>query len=178
MEIYSGSTIEVNVANGSALTGVQVNGADVSHTLSEAKLSIAIPADAGNNTTLTLISGDKGSVEYTFNCAKVIWSGSQNVVSLTPSEYGDLAVGDKLKIEFYIPAGIWLDLYVNHGDGGWTGNHIVTGIRYSTQSKPDITEYYTFTLTQADVDNLNTKQKMTIWFNSDGSPLVKRVIVL
>jgi len=178
MEIYSGSTIELNVANGSELTKVQVNGAVVSHTLSESKLTIEIPAGAGKNTTLTLVSGDKGSVEYTFNCAKVIWSGSQNVVSLTPSQYGDLAVGDKLKIEFYIPAGIWLDLYVNHGDGGWTGNHIVTGIRYSTQSKPDITEYYTFTLTQADVDNLNTKQKMTIWFNSDGSPLVKRVIVL
>ncbi|MBQ8855778.1 MAG: IPT/TIG domain-containing protein [Bacteroidales bacterium] len=81
MEIYSGSTIEVNVANGSALTGVQVNGADVSHTLSESKLSIAIPADAGNNTTLTLISGDKGSVEYTFNCAKVIWSGTANMMN-------------------------------------------------------------------------------------------------
>lgn len=177
MEIYSGSTIVVNVANGSELTEVQVNGAVVSRTLSGSKLTIEIPADAGKNTTLTLISGDKGSVEYTFNCAKVIWSGSQTVVSLTPSEYGDLAVGDKLKIEFYIPAGIWLSLYVNHGDKGWE-NYIVENIPYSTQGKPDITEYYTFTLTQADVDNLNTKQKMTIWFNSDGSPLVKRVIVL
>lgn len=79
MEIYSGSTIEVNVANGSALTGVQVNGADVSCSWSESKLTIEIPADAGKNTTLTLISGDKGSVEYTFNCAKVIWSGSANM---------------------------------------------------------------------------------------------------
>ena len=79
MEIYSGSTIEVNVANGSTLTGVQVNGADVSHTLSESKLSITIPDGAGKNTTLTLVSGDKGSVEYTFNCAKVIWTGSANM---------------------------------------------------------------------------------------------------
>ena len=79
MEIYSGSTIEVNVANGSTLTGVQVNGADVSHTLSESKLSITIPDGAGKNRTLTLVSGDKGSVEYTFNCAKVIWTGSANM---------------------------------------------------------------------------------------------------
>lgn len=81
MEIYSGSTIELNVANGSALTGVQVNGTDVSHTLSESKLSITIPDGAGKNTTLTLVSGDKGSVEYTFNCAKVIWSGTANMMN-------------------------------------------------------------------------------------------------
>ena len=79
MEIYSGSTIELNVANGSELTEVQVNGAVVSRTLSGSKLTIEIPADAGKNTTLTLISGDKGSVEYTFNCAKVIWTGSANM---------------------------------------------------------------------------------------------------
>lgn len=79
MEIYSGSTIELNVANGSALTGVQVNGADVSCSWSESKLSITIPDSAGKNTTLTLVSEGKGSVEYTFNCAKVIWTGSANM---------------------------------------------------------------------------------------------------
>lgn len=178
MEIYSGSTIEVNVANGSALTGVQVNGADVSHTLSESKLSIAIPADAGNNTTLTLVSGDKGSVEYTFNCAKVIWSGSQNVVSLTPSEYGTLEVGDKLKIEFFIPANVWAHIYVKYGtfnDNQW-GNLLGDTIQYS-QSASDREEVYTITLDQTDINNLKDKN-LTIWFNAGGTPLVKKVVVL
>lgn len=178
MEIYSGSTIELNVANGSELTEVQVNGAVVSRTLSGSKLTIEIPADAGKNTTLTLISGDKGSVEYTFNCAKVIFDGSENVVSLTPSQYGTLEVGDKLKIEFFIPANVWADIYVKYGtfnDNQW-GNLLGDTIKYS-QSASGREEVYTITLDQTDINNLKDKN-LTIWFNAGGTPLVKKVVVL
>lgn len=103
MEIYSGSTIEVNVANGSALTGVEVNDEAVTYDLSESKLSISIPADAGNNTTLTLISGDKGSVKYTFNCAKVIWTGSANMnnedIDIVASQSSTIQSGSLIILE-------------------------------------------------------------------------------
>lgn len=103
MEIYSGSTIEVNVANGLALTGVKVNDVDVAHVLSESKLSITIPADAGKNTTLTLISGDKGSVKYTFNCAKVIWTGSANMnnedIDIVASQSSTIQSGSLIILE-------------------------------------------------------------------------------
>lgn len=97
MEIYSGSTIELNVANGSELTEVQVNGAVVSHTLSESKLTIEIPADAGKNTKIELISNN-GSAIYTVDCVRVVWSGETAnnawTVNIDKSVLGDLKAGD------------------------------------------------------------------------------------
>lgn len=97
MEIYSGSTIEVNVANGSALTGVQVNDVDVEHELSESKLRIAIPEGVGKNTKIKLISNN-GSAEYTVDCVMVVWSGETTnngwTVNIGKSVLGDLKAGD------------------------------------------------------------------------------------
>lgn len=97
MEIYSGSTIEVNVANGSALTGVEVNDVVVTYGLSESKLSIAIPADAGKNTKIKLISNN-GSAEYTVDCVMVVWSGETTnngwTVNIDKSDLGTLKAGD------------------------------------------------------------------------------------
>ena len=97
MEIYSGSTIEVNVANGSALTGVQVNGAVVSWSKSESKLSITIPDSAGKNTKIELISNN-GSAIYTVDCVRVVWSGETAnngwTVNIDKSDLGTLKAGD------------------------------------------------------------------------------------
>ena len=71
MEIYSGSTIEVNVANGSALTGVQVNGSPVNYNLTDPVLSIEMPDDAINETTIVLISEGVGEATYTIYCKPI-----------------------------------------------------------------------------------------------------------
>ena len=97
MEIYSGSTIEVNVANGSALTEVVVNDVVVKSGPSESKLSIPIPADAGKNTKIELISNN-GSAIYTVHCVRVVWSGETAnngwTVNIDKSDLGTLKAGD------------------------------------------------------------------------------------
>lgn len=74
-DFEAGKEMIVEVANGELLTGVKINGVEVTHTLEGNQLKIQVPATAGANTSLELISSGV-SATYTVSFAKVIWTGS------------------------------------------------------------------------------------------------------
>lgn len=74
-DFEAGKEMIVEVANGELLTEVKINGVTVTHTLEGTQLKIQVPATAGANTSLELISSGV-SATYTVSFAKVIWTGS------------------------------------------------------------------------------------------------------
>lgn len=79
-EIYAGTVLIVPVENGDVLTGVQVNGENVSYLLNNGSLYISLPMTAGTSTAIRLVSSN-GETEYTIDCIsnsvteRVIWTG-------------------------------------------------------------------------------------------------------
>ena len=79
-EIYAGTVLIVPVENGDVLTGVQVNGENVSYLLNNGSLYISLPMTAGASTAIRLVSSN-GETEYTIDCIsnsvteRVIWTG-------------------------------------------------------------------------------------------------------
>lgn len=73
-DFEAGKEMIVEVENGELLTGVKINGVEVTHTLEGNQLKIKVPATAGANTSLELISSGV-SATYTVSFAKVIWTG-------------------------------------------------------------------------------------------------------
>lgn len=73
-DFEAGKEMIVEVANGELLTEVKINGVEVTHTLEGNQLKIQVPATAGANTSLELISSGV-SATYTVSFAKVIWTG-------------------------------------------------------------------------------------------------------
>lgn len=73
-DFEAGKEMIVEVENGELLTGVKINGVEVTHTLEGNQLKIQVPATAGANTSLELISSGV-SATYTVSFAKVIWTG-------------------------------------------------------------------------------------------------------
>ncbi|WP_346712281.1 IPT/TIG domain-containing protein [Phocaeicola plebeius] len=73
-DFEAGKEMIVEVANGELLTGVKINGVEVEHTFEGNQLKIQVPATAGANTSLELISSGV-SATYTVSFAKVIWTG-------------------------------------------------------------------------------------------------------
>lgn len=73
-DFEAGKEMIVEVANGELLTEVKINGVTVTHTLEGNQLKIQVPATAGANTSLELISSGV-SATYTVSFAKVIWTG-------------------------------------------------------------------------------------------------------
>lgn len=73
-DFEAGKEMIVEVVNGELLTGVKINGVEVTHTLEGNQLKIQVPATAGANTSLELISSGV-SATYTVSFAKVIWTG-------------------------------------------------------------------------------------------------------
>lgn len=66
-DLYSpGDMFIVDIENADHLTGVQFDGEDVTYILGGSTLYVQIPASAGANTTITLVS-DNGSVTYAMN---------------------------------------------------------------------------------------------------------------
>lgn len=74
-DFEAGKEMIVEVANGELLTGVKINGVEVTHTLEGNQLKIQVPETAGANSILELVSSDV-SAKYTVSFAKVIWTGS------------------------------------------------------------------------------------------------------
>lgn len=74
-DFEAGKEMIVEVANGELLTGVKINGVEVTHTLDGIQLKIQVPKTAGANSILELVSSDV-SAKYTVSFAKVIWTGS------------------------------------------------------------------------------------------------------
>lgn len=73
-DFEAGKEMIVEVANGELLTGVKINGVEVEHTFEGNQLKIQVPATAGANTSLELISSGVSAM-YTVSFAKVIWTG-------------------------------------------------------------------------------------------------------
>lgn len=73
-DFEAGKEMIVEVENGELLTGVKINGVEVTHTLEGNQLKIQVPATAGANTSLELISSGV-SATYIVSFAKVIWTG-------------------------------------------------------------------------------------------------------
>lgn len=73
-DFEAGKEMIVEMANGELLTEVKINGVTVTHTLEGNQLKIQVPATAGANTFLELISSGV-SATYTVSFAKVIWTG-------------------------------------------------------------------------------------------------------
>lgn len=73
-DFEAGEEMIVEVANGELLTAVKINGEEVTHALEGNQLKIQVPATAGANTSLELISSGV-SAKYTVSFAKVIWTG-------------------------------------------------------------------------------------------------------
>lgn len=74
-DFEAGKEMIVEVANGELLTQVKINGVTAPRTLEGNQLKIQVPATAGANSILELVSSDV-SVKYTVSFAKVIWTGS------------------------------------------------------------------------------------------------------
>ncbi len=80
VEIRAGETVVFTVANGDKLTGVNVNGQPVQYILNGSTLIVQIPASAGKNTKVTLVSSNG---EMTYDIAVIpathvgmtIWEG-------------------------------------------------------------------------------------------------------
>lgn len=90
-DFEAGKEMIVEVANGELLTGVKINGVEVTHTLEGNQLKIQVPATAGANTSLELISSGV-SATYTVSFAKVIWTGSFAITNWNGNE--ELGKGD------------------------------------------------------------------------------------
>lgn len=89
-DFEAGKEMIVEVENGELLTGVKINGVEVTHTLEGNQLKIQVPATAGANTSLELISSGV-SATYTVSFAKVIWTGSFAITNWNGNE--DLGKG-------------------------------------------------------------------------------------
>lgn len=89
-DFEAGKGMIVEVANGELLTEVKINGVTVTHTLEGNQLKIQVPATAGANTSLELISSGV-SATYTVSFAKVIWTGSFAITNWNGNE--DLGKG-------------------------------------------------------------------------------------
>ena len=84
-DFEAGKEMIVEVANGELLTEVKINGVTVTHTLEGNQLKIQVPATAGANTSLELISSGV-SATYTVSFAKVIWTGSFAITNWNGNE--------------------------------------------------------------------------------------------
>lgn len=89
-DFEAGKEMIVEVANGELLTEVKINGVTAKHTLEGNQLKIQVPATAGANTSLELISSGV-SATYTVSFAKVIWTGSFAITNWNGNE--DLGKG-------------------------------------------------------------------------------------
>ena len=89
-DFEAGEEMIVEVANGELLTEVKIDGVKVTHTLDGNQLKIQVPATAGANTSLELISSGV-SATYTVSFAKVIWTGSFAITNWNGNE--DLGKG-------------------------------------------------------------------------------------
>lgn len=89
-DFEAGKEMIVEVENGELLTGVKINGVEVTHTLEGTQLKIKVPETAGANSILELISSGV-SATYTVSFAKVIWTGSFAITNWNGNE--DLGKG-------------------------------------------------------------------------------------
>jgi hypothetical protein len=129
VEIKAGDVLQVTVENSNKLTGVEVNGSAIQHILQGSTLYIAIPANAGGQVSLKLISSN-GDATYTIN---VIASGPvetvvfQGPVELTWSDGGravipasafeNVAAGAIMKI-YFTQTDNWGQAQINNGQWG------------------------------------------------------------
>lgn len=119
-EINAGSTVNFEIANADKLTGVQVNGQAVQYILNGNTLIVQVPASAGKDSKVTLVSSN-GTITY--NIAVIPATHQERVVYGGPmidlSWGGDEGVN---KLRLYkesledVPAGAVLVFHVSPGE--------------------------------------------------------------
>jgi hypothetical protein len=126
VEIYAGDIFEFTVENGDKLTGVEVKGITVQYILRGNKLSVFIPANASDETTLKLISSN-GDVTYTINVIgsiveiftgplAITWDDGGRVV-IPASAFSSLVAGTVMTINF-TQTDNWGQAQINNGAWG------------------------------------------------------------
>jgi len=139
-EIHAGEILAVDVANGSKLTDVQVNGASTKFILNDTKLYILIPNRAAGKCELKLISSN-GTVSYTIpvigagTIETVIYEGPWTLSwgdgpAIPKSFFQDVPAGSTLRVYLQVTDPVSADLAFN--DANWA--KIQTG---HPDSKPD-----------------------------------------
>lgn len=160
-ELYApGAVFVVDIENADKLTGVQIDGADVTYILSGSTLYVSIPDNAKRGSQITLLSAE-GNVTYTMNIdpgdiiETTLWSGSLEIAGWANNEMkpNDIFVGVEMKegqtIRFY---GTFADWWcIKMFDGHW--NPLPTGAgdeepnMISKRVQPEAGEQGFFTLT-------------------------------
>ena len=134
-DLYApGAVFVVELENADKLTGVQIDGADVTYILSGSTLYVSIPDNAKRGSQITLLSAE-GNVTYTMNIdpgdiiETTLWSGSLEIAGWANNEMkpNDIFVGVEMKegqtIRFY---GTFADWWcIKMFDGHW--NPLPTG---------------------------------------------------
>ena len=181
-DLYSpGDMFIINIENADHLTGVQFDGEDVNYILADATLYVQIPASAGANTTITLVS-DNGSVTYTmnidpgdfivtpiwsagFDCSS--WNGCQDL-AWGGYDWSSVKPGTILRFELEGTASGWWCISLRHGDN-WGALAGVPG-QYDTPESPlDVV------LTQEILDDLVANNGLVI--TGDGYHLSRICLV-
>ena len=161
-ELKGGEILEIGVANGDKLTGVQVNSQNVQYIINGDKLYISIPQAAGKGTKITLISSN-GTIDYSLDfipateITTVIWTGAGDVgswgamsdLSWGGYDWSTVTAGTDLTIHFveYETADYW---QMRFGNGSWAALPGSGGdISLEAGAKS-----YTLTLTQEMIDEL------------------------
>lgn len=118
VEIKGGTVLTVPVVNQDRLTGVKVNGENVTYSLNGNMLSIDIPKTAGENSELTLVSTVDMvdyEVSYIIDCIadrfveEVIWTGSyspgQQIFDSSVCNWGglDISAGRVILVFEFVP---------------------------------------------------------------------------
>ncbi|MFW6389039.1 MAG: IPT/TIG domain-containing protein [Marinilabiliaceae bacterium] len=136
-EIYAGEVFPVEVANGSMLTDVVLNGNSSQYILDGFTLYFLIPSDASGETELTLVSSNE-SFTYTINVIGAApvetvimeetrdlgsWAGEDDggAFRLNKSSFEGVKAGSILK--FYFTASDYNQLQIN--DANWSEQEII-----------------------------------------------------
>lgn len=171
VEIRAGETVVFTVANGDKLTGVNVNGQSVQYILNGSTLIVQIPASAGKNTKVTLVSSNG---EMTYDIAVIpathvgmtiwegmwdcgAWGGNQDL-AWGGYDWSQVPVGAKLT--FYMTPTVaddkWWCISLRHATG-W-GNLVGVPGQYDTPAD-GILEV---TLTRETLDDLIAENGLVI----------------
>jgi hypothetical protein len=139
-EITGGGLWQVEIANESMLTGVELKEIAVQYVLSGNKLYIGIPGSAHGNSALKLISSN-GDISYTINIKaggtveEEIWSGALEL----PSGWGTSLEMDRSAFD-NVNVGSYLRIYLTHA--GSNGQLQLKNNNWTTITEGIVSQYF------------------------------------
>lgn len=190
-EMYApGAVFIVDIENADKLTGVQIDGADVTYILSGSTLYVSIPDNAKRGSQITLLSAE-GNVTYTMNIdpgdiiETTLWSGSLEIAGWANNEMkpNDIFVGIEMKegqtVRFYGDFSDWwcLQFFDGHWGEMTTGFNDEKHHMVSARVVPEAKEqgFFALTLTEDLITKLQTYVDWGYWgvIQGEGLTLTK-----